>query len=402
MPQAGNTMEEGTVLEWKVAEGDQVGEGQILCEIETDKATMDFESPVSGRLAKIVVHAGQIAAVKTPIAYFSDRDEDVAAFLAQSGGGAASSAASTTSAPSAPAPSGGTRIAASAPSSAPRPASRSVSGRVKASPAARKAAEKRGLDLSDIGGGTGPGGRILSTDVVAYRGRPAPVAAAGGGEPVRAAMTKMRRAIATNLQRSKQTVPHFYVKQTIDAGAMFGFYREQKPKTGCTLNDVVNLACARAIAEFPAIRTRLEGDELVTYPSVNLGIAVGVDDGLVVPVVLGVDGMDLATLAAESKRLVDGARRGRLENIGQGVFTTTNLGAIGTDEFSAIINPPESGILAIGAIREAVMVSNGAMRAGREMTLVLSADHRVVDGVMAARFMARLKEILEAPAEFLL
>ncbi|MDD8051117.1 MAG: 2-oxo acid dehydrogenase subunit E2 [Verrucomicrobiota bacterium] len=400
MPQAGNSMEEGTVLEWKVSAGDVITEGQILCEIETDKATMDFESPAAGRLARIVVPAGEIAAVKTVIAYLAERDEDVDLYIAQSGaGGASAQAPAQQVASNAPAAGASQKpVSAAAPTAgtASRP-----SGRVKASPAARKAAAARGLDLSAIGAGSGPDGRLLSSDVAAYRGPVAAPAGAATDAVTRAPMTKMRRAIATNLQRSKQTVPHFYLKQTIDAGALFAFYKEHKPKVGCTLNDVVNLGCARVIGEFPALRTRLEGEELVTYPSVNLGIAVGVDDGLVVPVVMGVDRMDLATLATTSKRLIQGARAGKLENIGHGVFTTTNLGSFGTDEFSAIINPPESGILAIGAVKEAVLVSGGAMRAGRVMTMVLSADHRVVDGVMAAKFMARLKEVLEAPAEHL-
>ena len=214
-------------------------------------------------------------------------------------------------------------------------------------------------------------------------------------------MPKMRRAIGLNLQRSKQTVPHFYARLTINADPLFAHYREQKPRTNCTLNDCVVLAVGRAMAEFPAVRSQIDGDEIVEYPHANVGIAVGVDEGLIVPVVLNVDQLTLAPLAVETKRVVENGRKGKLENIGQGNFTITNLGMFGVEEFSAIINPPESAILAVSAVRETVIVENGTMRPGRVMTMTLSADHRVVDGLAAAKFLARLKEILENPSEAL-
>jgi pyruvate dehydrogenase E2 component (dihydrolipoamide acetyltransferase) len=211
----------------------------------------------------------------------------------------------------------------------------------------------------------------------------------------------MRRAIGLNLQQSKQTVPHFYVRTSIDADPLLAFYREQKAKTNCTLNDIVILAVGRTIREFPAVRSQIIGNEIIEYPHANIGIAVGIDEGLVVPVVTQVDTLSLTSLAAESKRVVDAARKGRLENVGKGHFTISNLGMFGVEEFSAIINPPESGILAVSAAREAVIVENGTMRAGRQMTMTLSADHRLVDGVMAAKFMQRLGEVLEHPVESL-
>ena len=212
-------------------------------------------------------------------------------------------------------------------------------------------------------------------------------------------MSKMRRAIATNLQRSKQTVPHFYVRLSIDAGPLQGFYREQKPATNCSLNDLVVLAVGRAMRDFPAVRSQTDGDNIIEFPHANIGIAVGVEDGLVVPVVLNVDKLSLAELAKESKRVVEAGRKGVLENFGKGNFTISNLGMFGVEEFSAIINPPESGILAVSAMRETVFVEDGTMRPGRAMTMTLSADHRIVDGLLAAQFMQRLKQILENPAE---
>jgi pyruvate dehydrogenase E2 component (dihydrolipoamide acetyltransferase) len=186
---------------------------------------------------------------------------------------------------------------------------------------------------------------------------------------------------------------------TINAGPLFAFYREQKPRTNCTVNDCVVLAVGRAMAEFPGVRSQIDGDEIVEYPHANIGIAVGVEDGLVVPVVRAVETLSLAQLAVEAKRVVENARNGKLENLGQGNFTITNLGMFGVEEFSAIINPPESGILAVSALRESVIVENGAIRPGQVMTLTLSTDHRIVDGLLSARFLARLKAILENPRE---
>jgi pyruvate dehydrogenase E2 component (dihydrolipoamide acetyltransferase) len=393
MPQAGNTMEEGTVIAWLVKPGDQIAIGQILCEIETDKATMDFESPDAGRLARIIAPVGEPVAVKEVIALLADSDAEADAYLAGRGTPPPTTVSATISNTS-PAPVNGastTRTAA--------PAAVTAEGRVKVSPAARKLAAERGVELSAVGAGSGPGGRILTADLKCVDSTATSTTSAGSGTEIRRPLSKMRRAIGLNLQQSKQTVPHFYVRTTIDADPLLAFYREQKAATKCSLNDVIVLAVGRTIGEFPAVRSQIVGNEIVEYPHVNIGVAVGIDEGLVVPVVMGVDTLPLARLAAETKRVVDQARKGRLENIGQGHFTISNLGMFGVEEFSAIINPPESGILAVSAARESVIVENGAMRASRCMTMTLSADHRIVDGVMAARFMQRLKEILEHPGK---
>jgi pyruvate dehydrogenase E2 component (dihydrolipoamide acetyltransferase) len=397
MPQAGNTMEEGTIVSWRVKEGDTIQVGQVICEIETDKATIEYESPEAGRLARIIAQASQTVPVKEPIALLAYTDADAEAFLAGSGSAASAAAERpTTVAQSA------STVATAAPSPTSQrsttAASATAAGRIKASPAARRIAAERGMELATIGAGSGPGGRILSTDI---ENSGLAAAATGASRPTterRLAMSKMRRAIALNLQQSKQTIPHFYVRMTIDADPLLAFYRERKPQTACTLNDVVVLAVGRAMAEFPGVRSQIVGNEIVEYPHANIGVAVGVEEGLIVPVVLGVDTMSLAQLAVEARRVVDSARKGILENIGKGNFTITNLGMFGVEEFSAIINPPESGILAVGAAREAVIVESGALRPGRVMAMTLSADHRVVDGVLAAKFTARLKDILEHPA----
>lgn len=392
MPLAGNTMEEGTVLEWRVQEGDMIELGQILCEIETDKATMEYESPIAGRLARIVAPLNEPVPVKELIAVVADSDAAADAFLANQGSAVASSPAASPQKTSTANSTQATQALDRA------PAVQDENGRVKASPAARKLAAERGLSLASVGAGSGPGGRILSGDL-SHATSAAKLAAPVSAEGRRSPMSKMRRAIATNLQHSKQTIPHFYLRLTIDAGPMYSFYKQEKPQAQCSLNDLVVLGVGRAMREFPAVRSQIDGDEIVEFPHANIGIAVGVDEGLVVPVVMNVDTLSLAQLSQESKRVVEAGRKGVLENVGKGNFTISNLGMFDVEEFSAIINPPESGILAVSALRETVIVKKGAMRPGRVMTMTLSADHRIVDGLLAAQFMRRLKTILENPAD---
>ena len=382
MPQAGQSMEEGTILSWQVKEGDTIEVGQIIMEIETDKATMEVEAVDAGRIAKIVSAEGDIVEVKVPVAYLAEEGVDVDAFIG-SGGGA-----------TAPTPKAASKPAAAktaAPAAQKAPASVSASGRVKASPAARRAAADNGIDLASIGAGSGPDGRILSSDVEDADIIPT--------ETQVHPLTKMRRAIANNLLYSKQNVPHFYAKTTIDAGLLFTTYRKTKEQFKCSVNDFVTRACAKAIRQYPAFRSQYKDTEIIENPAVNIGIAVGIDDGLTVPVVLGADRMKLEQLSARTREVVESARNGKLEGMGQGIFTITNLGMFGVEEFSAIINPPESAILAVGAIREGVVVENGAMRPSRLMTVTLSVDHRVIDGVVAAQFLKTLKELLEAPEQ---
>jgi len=401
MPQAGNTMEEGTITKWVAQVGDAIKEGDVIFEVETDKANVEVEATDAGRLARIVADVGDTVEVLKPVAYLADSDTDVDAYIASAPELAAAPAAAVQPAVAAPV------AAAPTAASVPAPAV-TAGGRVKASPAARKLAAERGVDPAAVGTGSGPGGRILSDDVPAAPGKaaaaasaapPVPVGAAATGQVVRHPMSKMRRAIARNLLASKQTIPHFYARMTIDAAAMFSFYRGEKAKYPCTLNDVVVLACARVMQEFPPVRSRIKGDEIIESPTSNVGIAVGLDEGLVVPVVVAAERMDLRRFAERSARTVEAARGGKIEGMGQGNFTITNLGMFGVEEFAAIINPPEAAILAVGAIREEVIVTGGAMRAGKVMTLTLSADHRVIDGVTGAKFLGRLKEVLESPQQ---
>jgi pyruvate dehydrogenase E2 component (dihydrolipoamide acetyltransferase) len=390
MPQAGQTMEEGTVHTWLVGPGDEIEKGQILFEVETDKALIEVEAVESGRLARIVAAEGVTVPVRQPVAYLAEDDADVEAYLAAGGGEAAAAAtAAESSAPAVPASTSAS--AAAVPETAP-----AVEGRQKVSPAARRLAEERGVDLAALGTGSGPRGRIISADVLAVAGGASGAATAAGGAEVRRPMSRMRRAIAAGLVRSKQTIPHFYVQITIDADPLMRRYRAAKAVHPCSINDLVVQACARVVREFPAMRSRIEGDEIVERTAVDIGIAVGSDDGLLVPVLRGADQMSLADLAAATRRMAEAARAGRVEGAGQGTFTISNLGMFGVESFSAIIQPPEPAILAVGAVREAPVARDGQVRAGQVMTLVLSADHRLIDGLLAAKFMARLKELLES------
>ncbi|MFA6134041.1 MAG: 2-oxo acid dehydrogenase subunit E2 [Phycisphaerae bacterium] len=390
MPKAGQSVEEAEIVAWHVKVGDRIKAGDIIFDVETDKATIEVEATDAGRISRIVLNAGETAAVLQPVAYLAEDDAAVDAYLAS-----APSAAKPASGPTNAAPQAAAATAAVGEVSAQAPAVTS-GGRVKASPAARKLADQRGIDLSAVGAGKGPGGRILSSDVPTQApARVAPVS----GEVVRRRMSPMRKAIARNLLASKQNIPHFYMRATVDAEPMMAFYRSAKAKFACSVNDVVTAACARAIAEFPAFRSRVDKDEIVEFPGANIGIAVGMDDGLVVPVIVAAETMGLQALAARTRQIAESARKGKIEGLGQGVFTITNLGMFGVEEFAAIINPPEASILAVGAVREDVIVSGGAMRPGKVMTMTLSADHRLIDGLLAARFMARLKEILLAPEQ---
>lgn len=374
MPQAGQTMEEGKIILWHVQEGDKVQKGQVLFEIETDKAAFEIEADHSGRLARIVVKEGETVPVKTPVAYLADNDADVDIFI-------------TAQASATPQKEPISEQIAQA-KSVQEPTQPAKPEHIKASPAAKKLAQELGVDLSEIGTGRGPGGRIVTEDVEAK-------AKSKTKASKRRKMSDMRKTIGQVLTISKQTIPHFYVKQAVNAEPMLAFYQAKKAEFKCSLNDVIIMACARVLCEFPEFRSRIEGDEIVESPTVNIGIAVGTENGLLVPVISDADKMTFQQIAEESKRIVDSARAGKITGAGQAVFTITNLGMFGIDEFSAIINPPEAAILAVGAVREDAIVKDGVVCAGKVMTLTLSCDHRIVDGVLGAKFLIRLKNILE-------
>jgi pyruvate dehydrogenase E2 component (dihydrolipoamide acetyltransferase) len=392
MPQAGQSMEEGTIVKWHVQPGALIMKGQVLFDIETDKAVVEIEAADEGRLARIVVAEGGTIGVKKPVAYIAESDADVEAYLANTRVSEFTGSKSE---------SGQSDVLTSG-LRASRPTASSAElgsdARRRFSPAAKRMMRDRGIDMGSLGLGSGPGGRILSVDLPRNLSQRKPVAAAGGA-PSGKRLSKMRKAIAAALQASKQTIPHFYVRMTLDAGPAIAFYKEQKIRFACSINDLITAACARCIAEFPQFRSRVENDEIVEIPSVNIGIAVSLEEGLVVPVLVGAGSMSLMEIASQTRRIVEDARKGRLAGAGEGVFTITNLGMFGVEEFAAIINPPEGAILAVGAARESVLVKDGLIRAGHLMTVTLSCDHRIIDGHLAAKFLARLKELLESPSQ---
>ena len=390
MPRASQSMEEGVILRWRKQEGESVDKGEVLVEIETDKATFEVEAPESGILRRILRGNGETVPVLVPIGILAGLSEEIGPESSSDSGPVGRIAAGSPSGVTeAPPPSSGT---VSEPADG-QPVMPILTGeRVRASPLARRIAKERDLDLAALWPGSGPNGRVVVADLDRVAA-PAIVS----GEPVARKMSSMRSAIARSVAASKQKIPHFYTRLTIDAGPLQVFHRAARSKYPCTITDIIALACARVMREFPAFRSRLEGEVLWEHAGANVGLVVGMDDGLRVPVLTGVERMSLPHLAGETRRIIEAAHQGKVEAMGQGQFTISNLGMYGVEEFAAIINPPESAILAVGAIRESVIVKDGSLRPGSVMTLTLSADHRVIDGILAARFLGRLKALLEAP-----
>ena len=459
MPKAGQSMTEGRVVDWIKNEGDSVERGEPLLEIETDKANLEVEALESGILRKIFVPAGESCIVLAAVGVIGSADEEIdfeavetetlEAAKAQAeadaapappkakgpkakdGAGASAKARPRTPsrrpaprAPSpqsaAPAPAPLSQVAAPvghAPAMASTfvpPAPDDVHGRrVAASPLARKLAEERGISLRSVVG-TGPSGRILRRDVEAAPATPqngghAPVSAAAPlaslakpypppaePPPPSVPLEGMRRAIASALQQSKSTIPHFYTTMAIDvtnALALKNSYAQAGLKL--TVNDLVVRATALALADEPRVNCRVF-DQHIEYPDdINIGVAVGSDDGLVVPVLLRAQEHDLQSLAAEARQIVTQAQSGKLVGSGQGTFTISNLGMFGVESFTAIINPPEGAILAVGGTTNELVPSGGGFFPRSILRVTLSCDHRAIDGLLAARFLSRLRYFLE-------
>lgn len=406
MPKWGIEMTEGTIVAWTATEGQQVGRGDPLLEVETDKIVNTVEAPLAGRLRRIVVPQGEVRAVGELIAVFTTSDvsdTEIDAFIAGfeptnvqptvTGAAADAAAAGQPSAPPPP-PSPSSRPAPPAASSAPLPA---VSGEVRVSPATRRVAADLGVDLSQVRG-TGRNGRITAEDVEASAAQ----MAAGGLNPVtRAKMSATRATIARRLLESKQTIPHYRLAIEVQAGDLLERKRALTVQSGTkvTLNDLLLRACALALVRHPQLNARLEGDEILQYAHADIAVAVATPDGLITPIVRRVDTKSASEVAAETAALAERARDGRLtrEEITGGTFTVSNLGMFGLDRFDAIINPPQVAILAVGGMNERVVARDGAAVVTPVMTLTLSADHRVIDGAVAAAFLATLRTELQTP-----
>ena len=390
------TMETGTVVRWRKKEGEPVKSGDVICEVETDKATMDYEASAEGTLLKIVLAEGGQAKVGDLIAVLGSPGEDISALL-----GAAQKAPAPAASPQPSQP------PAAAPASTAQPL------RTRSSPLARRLAENRGIDLRTLAG-SGPAGRIVKRDVqTAGQGVPVPASppapspayAPGPGEEV-IAVSGMRRIIARRLSDSMFSAPHFYLTVAVDVGELLGMRarlnegREKK----VSLNAILFALAGRALSRHPRVNSTWNGETIVRRAGADIGLAVALDDGLITPVVRDCGGKGILAIDAELADLVARARAGKLapsEYAGAG-FTISNLGSFGIDEFTAIINPPGSAILAVGTARKEPVVQSGAGGDGivvrQRMKMTLSCDHRVIDGAVGAAFLRDLADMLENPA----
>jgi pyruvate dehydrogenase E2 component (dihydrolipoamide acetyltransferase) len=400
------TMETGTLAKWRKKEGDTVASGDVLCEVETDKATMDYESSSEGTLLKILLPEGGQAKVGDPIAIVGTPGEDIAALIAE---GAAAAAAKPAGKPAAAAPAA-PRLAA-APSA---PAQTSAGGRMKSSPLARKIAQAKGLDLRTVRG-SGPGGRIVRRDL---DGLAAGTGAAPGGTRAAASfpaapllqpgpgdqvipVSRMRQVIARRLSESMYTAPHYYLTvavgmdELLAARTRLNSTREKK----ISVNAFLMAISARVLARHPRVNSSWNGETLLQHPSADIGLAVALPDGLITPVVRDCGRKGIAAIDTELADLVERARAGKLAptEYAGATFTISNLGAMGIDEFTAIINPPGSAILAVGAVRKEPVVENDAVVIRQRMRGTLSCDHRIIDGAMGAAFLRELADMLENP-----
>jgi pyruvate dehydrogenase E2 component (dihydrolipoamide acetyltransferase) len=402
MPKLSDTMSEGVIAKWNVKEGDTVKSGDIIAEVETDKATMDVEVYDGGTVLKIVATEGTAVPLGGIMAVIGAPGEDISALL----GGAPAAAAPAPAAAPAAVPT------LSKPAPAPAPAA-APSGPVKASPLAKSIAAAAGVDLSTVQG-TGPNGRVIKRDLenvgsAAQVDRVEP-AKTSGADAIRPdtdhRISQMRKTIAKRLAESKFTNPHFYETIDIDMKNAVAT-REALNASGdvkISFNDLVVKAAALALKKHPAVNSSWLGDVIREYGSVHVAVAVAIEDGLVTPVIRNTDLKGLAAISAETKDLAKRARDRKLEpkDWEGSTFTISNLGMYGIEEFTAIINPPNACILAVGAIRDVPVVENGAVVPGKRMKVTLSSDHRVVDGAVAAQFLNTLRGYLEHPATMLL
>ena len=418
MPKLGFDMAEGTLVRWVKNEGENVNKGDVLAEIETDKATVEVESSASGVVRKLLVEAGSIVPIGDPIAIVGSADEklDEASTKVtepkaekkteEPEGGKQQADVKAEEKPASPAPFGQ--------AAAPRPVGQQE-GPVKASPLAKKIARDNQVDLSRVQG-TGPGGRVVRKDVEAAlaSGQPSAVSrlpaaqfipVSREGETIQ--LTRLRQAIARRMTESKTSVPHFYVTHEYKMDALMAMrkqindYLPENEKL--SVNDFIIKAVALTLRDFPNLNASFAGDKVVRHGAVNVGVAVAVEGGLLTVVNQNTDQQPLRAIAADMKRMVAGARAGKVKpnDIEGSTFSISNMGMFDVENFAAIINPPEAAILAVGSAREVPVVENGEVKVGWRMKATISVDHRVSDGVEAAQFMQKLAEFLETPVRML-
>ncbi len=414
MPRLSDTMEEGNIVAWLKKVGDKVSPGDILAEVETDKATMELESFHEGYLLHISVEQGPVP-VNDILAVIGGKDEDYKAILAESKSPSAETSKTAPVAPEAkpstPSVNGGETSTSPSPTPpSPETAVAPVSGaRIKSSPLAKSMASEAGIDLSVISG-TGDGGRIIKRDVEnfvsdagASRDK-ANVPAAAQYEDV--PLSQMRKTIARRLAESKFSAPHFYLTIKINMDRTTEARKAIQDQSGAKIsfNDFIIKACAVALRHHPAVNSSWLGDKIRVNQNINVGVAVAVDEGLLVPVLFAADQMGLSDINAHVASLAEKARTKKLQpqEMQGNTFTISNLGMFGIDEFTAIINPPDAAILAVGTIADELFLEDGKVASARIMKVTLSCDHRVVDGATGARFLQTVKQYLENPVSMLL
>jgi pyruvate dehydrogenase E2 component (dihydrolipoamide acetyltransferase) len=416
MPALGVAQQTGTLLKWLKAEGQSVSKGEPLMEIETDKATVEIEAPASGVLSQVSAKAGDEIPVGQRIALILAPGESASTAESphpriESGAGSSPlpkgegkkerlPTASTRAQLSFPPGEGGALSGVQAEPAKVKLSHKSINGRVLASPAARRIAREKGIALSMIAG-SGPEGSVLAADVLREAANGAAThTERQSGESV-TPLTPMRRIVGQRMTLSKQTAPHFYVSMEIDMDAVVKSRQEWRSGDDRTpsINDFILLACARALKDFPLLNASHSDQGLILHSDIHVGMAVALDEGLVVPVIRNADRLTLEELAEQSRRLIEKAQKKRLtpRDYEGGTFTVSNLGMLGADSFVAIINPPQAAILAVGRVAERVVVDDGMFAIRSMMTATLSADHRIVDGALAARFLQRVKTLLESP-----
>lgn len=415
MPKLSDTMTEGVVAAWLKKVGDSVKSGELIAEIETDKATMEFESFFDGVLLHIGVESGKGAPVNSLLAIIGQAGEDISGLLAGAPAVEEKSAPEPAAAPApvavpspAPAPA---PVAAPAPV-VPKVAAVTNNDRVYASPLAKKLADEKGIDLQNVAG-SGENGRIVKRDVEHYHPHPNGTVVAAGSrtglttetftdEPV----TQMRKTIARRLAESKFTAPHFYLTLDIDMDNAIAFRKSVNNVEGykISFNDIVVKAVALSLRKHPAVNSAWMGDFIRRNQHVHIGVAVAVDEGLLVPVVRFADNKSFMEISSEVKNFAEKAKTKKLQpsDWEGNTFTISNLGMFGIESFTAIVNPPDSCILAVGGIKEVPVVKNGAIVPGNVMKVTLSCDHRVVDGASGAAFLQSFKECMENPVSMLL
>jgi len=446
MPKLSDTMEEGVLSAWLVDEGEEVASGDVLAQVETDKATMDLEAFDDGVLLKQLIAEGEAVPIGELIAVIGESGEDISDLVGDTGGDGAAPAepeptepepeaeedepVETASEPeveteAAPEPSGDGQLSERTPE--PVPAETDAEGRrIKASPLARRIAQEHGVELAQIDG-SGPEGRIVRRDVEAYieeqEAAPEPTPEPAVEAPTyampedeaafeREDISQMRKTIARRLAESKYSAPHYYLTVDIDVEKAVALREdlnelaEEQGRAKISFNDLITKACALSLHDHPYVNAAYRPDEgeIHKHNRVHIGIAVAIDEGLITPVVRDADRKGLTEIARETRELAERARSRDLEpeEFEGATFTTSNLGMFGIEEFTAIINPPNSAILAIGEIRDTPVVEDGEVVPGKRMKVTLSCDHRVVDGAKGAAFLDTVKSYLEEPMNLLL